>query len=99
MATNSNQPLSSAAFEANEGEQEKGLIGPGEVDKNAKGEGVLLSDCLDSEQGKKLKAVTGCDVRIATGNRGVSRSDVAERKSNKADFGPGETKEKEQGEK
>jgi hypothetical protein len=51
MATNSNQPLSSATFEVNEGKQEKGLIGPGEVDQNVKGEGVLFSDSLDSEQG------------------------------------------------
>ncbi len=55
MATNSNQPLSSAAFEANEVKQEKGLIGPGEVDKNAKGERVLVSDSLNSEQGKQAE--------------------------------------------
>ena len=53
MATNSNQPLSSVAFEANEGKQDKGRIGPGEVDQNAKGEGGLFTDSLDSEQGKK----------------------------------------------
>jgi hypothetical protein len=44
--------LSSAAFEANEGKQEQGLIRPGESDQNAKGEGGLVSDSLNSEQGK-----------------------------------------------
>ncbi len=53
MAIISNQPSSSAASEADEGKQEKGLIGPGEVDQNVKGEGVLSSDSPDSEQGKK----------------------------------------------
>ncbi len=43
MATNnSNQPSSSAAFAANEEKQVKGLIGPGELDQNAKGEDVCV---------------------------------------------------------
>ncbi len=38
---------------ATDEKQVKGLIGPDEVDQNAKGEGRLLTDSLDSEQGKK----------------------------------------------
>ena len=37
---------------ASDEKQEKGLIGPGEVDQNAKGEGGMSSVSLDSEQGK-----------------------------------------------
>ena len=50
MATNSNQPLSSAALEANARKQKKGVIGPGESVQNVKGKVLLLSDSNNSEQ-------------------------------------------------
>ena len=40
---------------ATDEKQEKGLIGPGKVDQNVKGEGVLVSDSLNSEQGKQAE--------------------------------------------
>ncbi len=54
MTTNSNQPLSSAAFEVNERIQVKGVIGPGEIDQNVEGKMAVVSDPNNFEQAVKF---------------------------------------------
>ncbi len=55
MATNTDYPSSSAAFEEEEEKSEKADFGPGEVKEKDVSVGVLLSDPGVSEQGKKNK--------------------------------------------
>ena len=55
MATNFNKPLRSAAIEENEEKSAKKKIRPDEVEENAKGKAVVVSNTNIVEQGKNAK--------------------------------------------
>ncbi len=48
MATNTDHPSSSAAFEAKEEESDKAIFGPGEIKENVMSDEAQLSELIDS---------------------------------------------------